>query len=704
LTKILIVDDQEDIRDMTELHITRAGYECLLASNGKEALEVIEENTPEVIILDLMMPVMDGVETCRRVRNSGRFSTTYIIMLSARSETNDKVGSLDVGADAYLTKPFVPDELLAQIRAGLRTVEDRHSAMIDPLTGLYNRRSFDTFLKREKAEHDRYGKDFSLAFLDLDHFKAVNDEYGHDVGDSVLQELADLIRENARPSDLPCRWGGEEFAWLMPQTGLDSAKKAADRLRSAIAEYDFDTAGHLTASLGIALARRDEDLKDLIKRVDNALYLAKDSGRNRVVVEGEKRSDLAPRADIPTSNGQLRMLIADDDRMICEFVCAHAESQGFITEFVTDSAEFSSSYRPDISLIFLDLNMPGVDGVEILRFLAENECKAQVVLISAVDLDVLSAAESMALDNQLQVLGSLQKPLMPERIMSVLDQAKNLTQSNKASTSGIGALAPGGTDELPTLDELRNAIANRELDVYFHPQIKLKGRTLSGVEALARWRHPEKGFIPPEYFVPFAEKYNLIDDLTRLVVEKVCEACREWPNKWDQVPISVNISELNLDNLNFPEEILQIVQKYDIKPSVIMVEVTETSLATDPNHVLNVLTRLRLKGFQLSIDDFGTGHSSLARLRKIPFRELKIDKMFVETCDTDRENQIIVSNTLDLAHSLGLTVVAEGVETEAQLAVLEKLKCDHVQGFYFTKPLPAHEFEAWHEARLNSKI
>jgi len=703
LTCVLVVDDDLEIREFLGLHIEAAGYECLKAENGEKALETIDKHTPDIVILDLMMPMMDGVKTCRRIRNSGRHSTIYIIVLSAKSETIDKVDGLDTGADAYLTKPVSPDELLAQIRAGMRTVGARHSAMVDPLTDLFNRRSFDAFLNREKAEHDRYGKGFSLAFLDVDHFKQVNDKYGHDVGDQVLVDLADLIRINARPSDLPCRWGGEEFAWLMPKTDLESARVAADRLRIAIAKHSFGQIGSLTASIGIARARRDEALTDLLKRADDALYAAKKSGRNRVIVEGEDVSKSLNNPDDDgeaAKSGQLRLLVADDDPQICQFMRVLGEQQGYHSEFITDPKEFAGAYRPDIDLIVLDLNMPGVDGVELLRFLAENKCKSAVVLISAVDLDVLNAAENTALEYRLQILGGLQKPLVPEQVNSMLEQARELSRTNRKINSPLEVLAPGGSDELPTLDDLRSAIEHKDLEVYFHPQIRLHGRSLSGVEALARWRHPTKGFIPPDYFIAFAEKYNLIDDLTRLVVDKVCECCKGWQGKWDPVPISINISESNLDNLNFPEEMLHIVQNYGLAPSTIMIEVTETSLATDPNHVVNVLTRLRLKGFQLSIDDFGTGHSSLARLRKIPFRELKIDKMFIDTCDTDRENRVIVSNTMDLAHGLGLKVVAEGVETESQLAVLEELNCDHVQGYYFSKPLPPAEFEKWYEDYL----
>lgn len=703
LARILVVDGDPDVRTFLEQHIKNADYECLLAKNAQEALDIVEKQEPGIVILDQEIAGIGGLETCRRIRNSGHQSTIYIILLCTGGDVIEKLDGNEIGPDFCLVKPVVPNQLMTQIKTGIRALEDRNSAMTDRLTGLYNRRSFNTFLDREKAENDRYGKGFSLVFLDLDHFKRINDEYGRDVGDAVLHEVADLIRGTARPSDLSCRWGGEEFAWLMPKTDLESAKKAADRLRTSISQHHFDQVGTVTVSLGIALGRRDEELTELIKRTDDALYAAKGSGRNRVVTEGQDVSEAVSLNGDVTVVGKsesLRMLIVDDDPLICQFVCVLGEAQGFETDYIVDPNNFGGTFRPDIDLIILDLNMPGVDGVELLRFLSENGFKGAVVLISAVDQDILSAAEGMALAYRLQVLGSCQKPLDPEQVNSMLDQAINLSRSHKGNLSALDLLAPGGSDELPTLDDLRGAIANRELDVYFHPQICLEGRTVSGLEALARWKHPTKGFIPPDYFIAFAEKYNLINDLTALVVEKVCEYCKNWQDRWEPVPISVNISESNLDNLNFPEEMVKTVQSYGVSPSTIMIEVTETSLATDPNHVLNVLTRLRLKGFQLSIDDFGTGHSSLARLRKIPFRELKIDKMFIDACDSDRESGFIVSNTMNLAHGLGLKVVAEGVENEAQLAVLEDLKCDHVQGYYFSKPLPASEFEEWYEKKL----
>lgn len=284
MTSVLVVDDHADIRELLKIHLGNAGYEVREAADGARALEAMEAEIPSVVILDSMMPVMDGLEVCRRIRAEFRTSTIYVIMLSAKDRTADKISGLDLGADAYLTKPFIPEELIAQVRVGLRTVEDRNAAMQDPLTGLYNRRIFNRMINHELAEWERYHRTLSLVLIDIDHFKKVNDGHGHDAGDRVLVELSEILRSQCRPSDLPCRWGGEEFAWLMPETNVASAQKAAERLRGVIEAHAFSGIDALTISLGVAEAIDGEDSDMLTKRADEALYRAKKEGRNRVVV------------------------------------------------------------------------------------------------------------------------------------------------------------------------------------------------------------------------------------------------------------------------------------------------------------------------------------------------------------------------------------------------------------------------------------
>ncbi|PHS76722.1 MAG: diguanylate cyclase response regulator [Rhodospirillaceae bacterium] len=281
--KILIVDDDPDIRDLLNLQLALEDYDIIEAENGKAAIEKIISDKPQLMIIDIMMPVMDGYEACLKIRADPELAALYIIILSAKGEIKDKVSGLDTGADAYLSKPFNPEELKAQVRAGLRTAGDRHQAMYDALTNLFNRKSFNDLLLREVAMFKRDGQDLSMVMIDIDHFKNVNDSYGHDGGDKVLIDLAKVLRTVSRPRDLPCRWGGEEFAWLLPETNLEQATIAAERLRQAIQDHDFQGVSPQTVSLGVSMFRSGEnDGEALCKRADKALYAAKQAGRNRV--------------------------------------------------------------------------------------------------------------------------------------------------------------------------------------------------------------------------------------------------------------------------------------------------------------------------------------------------------------------------------------------------------------------------------------
>ncbi len=285
MEKILIVDDNTSLRRMLRLNLVKAKYETLEAENGTAALKQIKDCTPDVILLDVMMPGMTGFEVCKELRSDPKNSVIYIIMLTAMSDSSDKITGLDIGADDYLIKPFEIEELLARIRVGIRSCQDKRYAIMDTLTQLYNRHFFDVHLIKEINNALLYQHKLSLIMLDIDHFKQVNDTYGHDIGDLVLAELAIILNDHCRQNDIPIRWGGEEFMVLLPDTDKKGAEKLAERIRCTIEAYDFTTAGHQTASFGVAALTND--YKTLIKHADNALYKAKESGRNIVVVAND---------------------------------------------------------------------------------------------------------------------------------------------------------------------------------------------------------------------------------------------------------------------------------------------------------------------------------------------------------------------------------------------------------------------------------
>lgn len=296
---IAVVDDNPDNCDILKRRLERRGYRVVTAGRGEELLQKVEEGVyPALVLLDLMMPGLDGLATLKRLRESERTRDTPIIMISAAGEDETIVRALREGANDYVTKPLNFDVLLARIETQLRmrdaleTIRAQRDmmeslALLDPLTGVYNRRALEARLRDEFERASRYRRPLSLIFFDLDHFKHVNDHFGHDVGDEVLRWFARKIVELVRTSDIVARYGGEEFCVILPETEEDDAFTAADRIRDAVARAPCQSgdltipvtvSGGVTASWG-----DDKDPLDAVHRADQAMYCAKRSGRNLVV-------------------------------------------------------------------------------------------------------------------------------------------------------------------------------------------------------------------------------------------------------------------------------------------------------------------------------------------------------------------------------------------------------------------------------------
>jgi EAL domain-containing protein (putative c-di-GMP-specific phosphodiesterase class I) len=243
--------------------------------------------------------------------------------------------------------------------------------------------------------------------------------------------------------------------------------------------------------------------------------------------------------------------------------------------------------------------------------------------------------------------------------------------------------------------ELARALANDELRLDYQPKVDLMSGRLVGVEALVRWQHPVRGLLGPDLFIPLAEESNLIGDLTRWVMRTSVGQWRRWHDVGLDISIAVNFSGRNLDEIDFPDVLEDFCQASDVPCSQFVIEITETATAADEIKMMDIATRLRLKGFRISIDDFGTGYSSLVQLQRLPFSEMKIDKSFVIQCVDAGESLIIVKSIIDLAHNLNLKVIAEGVETLATLELLRRLGCDLVQGYYIGRPMEGRRLPEW---------
>jgi diguanylate cyclase (GGDEF)-like protein len=253
--------------------------------------------------------------------------------------------------------------------------------------------------------------------------------------------------------------------------------------------------------------------------------------------------------------------------------------------------------------------------------------------------------------------------------------------------------------QLAMVGELRRALQGDELVLHYQPKVELHSSNVRGVEALVRWRHPERGLLPPAEFVPMAERTGLIRPLTRYVLNVALAQCREWYDAGQELQVSVNLSARNLLDPSLPEDISRLLGKWRVKPELLELEITESTIMTDPTRSTEVLTRLDGMGIALSIDDFGTGYSSLSYLRELPVAELKIDRAFVKEMATDEDNRFIVRSTISLGQNLGLQVVAEGVEDEQTLEQLRELGCDFAQGYFLSRPVAAGELSRWLHAR-----
>jgi two-component system, cell cycle response regulator len=304
--RILVVDDHPDNLEIINARLTSRGYQVELASNGQEALDRVHANPPHLILLDVMMPVIDGYEVSRRIKQDASLPYVPIILVTARDSTEDKVEGLDAGADDYLTKPVNFPELEARVRSMLRIkkLQDeldlknreleeanrklRKLSITDGLTGLFNHRHVHELLHEEFERSRRSEEPMAVVMMDLDRFKQVNDTYGHPTGDVILFETAQILRETAREIDMIGRYGGEEFMAILPGTDEEEAARFANRCREAVGEHVFRDESvevRMTTSAGAAsFPFADvETPDDLIKLADQALYHAKESGRNRVV-------------------------------------------------------------------------------------------------------------------------------------------------------------------------------------------------------------------------------------------------------------------------------------------------------------------------------------------------------------------------------------------------------------------------------------
>lgn len=390
----------------------------------------------------------------------------------------------------------------------------------------------------------------------------------------------------------------------------------------------------------------------------------------------------------PVSPDASALLVLDDDPAMGDLVVALAEELGYKASSVTHFAAFQAMYDASVDIVVLDLLMPDVDGVEVIRHLAANGCRSAVVLISAFDPRVLRTATQIAMGHGLRVVGSLTKPFGVDEFAAALRRAR-ATRWGTRSREGRYTVSP---------EDLRHALRSNEVVPYFQPKVALGDSQIIGFEVLMRWNHPQRGLLLPEVFIELAESdLPLLEAMTERTVGQALRQVANWAQHGLNTMLAVNVSMRSLNHLDFPERLTAMIDAQGLSHSRMVIEVTESWLAEDLLTTLDILSRLRLKGFELSIDDYGTGYSTMEQLKQIPFSELKLDQSFVRGAADDSFSRIIVESTINMAHQLGLKVVAEGVETQEDWDFLVSVGCDAAQGYFISPAMPGAEVTAWAE-------
>ncbi len=387
---------------------------------------------------------------------------------------------------------------------------------------------------------------------------------------------------------------------------------------------------------------------------------------------------------------KIKILVLDDDTFMLKLLSKMLLKQGFTSVSVHDNGRDALNQVDDVAarpdLILLDLNMPEMDGIEFVRYLVERDFDGSLILVSGEDERMLKTTEKLVRAHKISSLGYLHKPVKPDTLAALL---KNWSQPVKPEAAQQIKKKYG-------VDAVRAAITEKQLVNYYQPKVAVTNGEVIGVETLVRWLHPEDGLVAPDQFIAIAEAHGLINDLTRLVLTGALEQASIWQQSGLTLRVAINVSMDNLASLDFQDLVVELAAKYKVLPKYVVLEVTESQLMKDSRVPLEILTRLRLKRFHLSIDDFGTGHSSLAQLRDIPFDELKIDQGFVHRAWTDETLRAMYDASLALARQLDIeVVVAEGVEDQDDWNFLRRTGCDLAQGNFISKPMRAADFSTW---------
>mgnify|MGYP005805767261 CR=1 FL=1 len=385
---------------------------------------------------------------------------------------------------------------------------------------------------------------------------------------------------------------------------------------------------------------------------------------------------------------QLRFLVVEDhgfQRWYTRDLLERAGASRVFSAHDGHSAlEICTNVDPPVDIIVTDLSMPGMDGIEFIRHVADIGMPASLILATEQDASIITSVEAMAHAFGVHVIASIRKPLTESKLRTAVRRFRPAGRT----------MSRPAIHTLP-LERILAGIRDGEFEPYFQPKVEMATGYLRGAEVMARWRHPTEGLVMPSAFIGVLEESGHIDELTALVLRKAATTARHWNARGVRASVAVNLSLSSLGDTRLADRFAAIVADCGLAPKDVIFEITESTETSELGRVLENLSRLRMKGFGLSIDDYGMGYSSMKQLTRIPFTELKIDKTFVRNASLNGASQAMLETTLDMARKLSLVAVAEGVETKQEFEMLRGLGCDLAQGYYIAHPMAAPDFIRW---------
>lgn len=371
--------------------------------------------------------------------------------------------------------------------------------------------------------------------------------------------------------------------------------------------------------------------------------------------------------------------ILDDEPSVCDLLADYLRHLGYEPHTYNSVDDMDLSAMQPQDVLFTDLYMPQIDGIEVLRRLADHAVPCGVVLMSGTDARILRSAHLLAKEHGLQVIGKLTKPFRIGDVRQLIEAHQPAETNAPNSASGIDRAV------------IEEALANRRFIVHYQPKISLQDHSVVGAEALVRLKTAAGEIIPPTEFIAIAEELGMIDDITWQVIDQCVDFIKTMRPSHPDINLAVNISAHTLDDITFPDRLCAHIDEHELPHNMLSLEVTESALAKEYSNALDVLSRLRMRGFDLALDDFGTGFSMLQQLRDMPFTEMKIDRSFIQDMTTGVSRQI-VQRCVEMAHDLDMKTIAEGIEDPQSESILKEMGCNLGQGYLYARPLPLDEF------------